>query len=75
MGYLQVLGAVSIWAFFNGILVNGIKTSGVGVGTWTALVGIITFCITFAFGEIPGELPAYHLMMLASLGIFAALNN
>ena len=41
MGYLQVLGAVSIWAFFNGVLVKGIKTSGVGVGMWTGMVGVI----------------------------------
>jgi drug/metabolite transporter (DMT)-like permease len=75
MGYLQVLGAVSIWAFFNGILVNGIKTSGVGVGTWTALVGIVTFSITFALSGIPSGLSTHHLMMLALLGIFAALNN
>lgn len=75
MGYLQILGAVSIWAFFNGILVNGIKTSGVAVGTWTALVGIITFGITFALNGVPGGLSTHSLIMLALLGIFAALNN
>ncbi len=76
IGYLEILGAVSIWAFFNGILVNGIKTtSGVGVGTWTAFIGIIVFGITFIFSQSTHNLSAYHILMLAQLGIFAALNN
>ncbi len=76
VGYLEVLAAVSIWAFFNGILVNGIKTSGVGVGTWTALVGIATFGITFIFSGNPlGGLAGHQLIALAGLGIAAALNN
>lgn len=74
-GYFEILGAVSIWAFFNGILINGIKTSGVGVGTWTALIGIVTFSITFLFSGIPSLPPAYSLLMLTLLGISAALNN
>jgi drug/metabolite transporter (DMT)-like permease len=75
IGYLEILGAVSIWAFFNGILVNGIKTSGVGVGTWTALIGILSFGITFIFGQGIGGLSNHQLIMLTLLGTFAALNN
>ncbi len=76
VGYLEVLAAVSIWAFFNGILVNGIKTSGVGVGTWTALIGIVTFGLTFIFSGNPfGGLSNHQLFALALMGVFAALNN
>lgn len=74
-GYIEVLGAVSIWAVFNGLLVRGIKTSGVGVGTWTALVGIVIFGIAFLISGVPEELSVNSLMALALLGIFAALNN
>lgn len=75
MGYLQVLGAVSIWAFFNGYLVKKIRASGVGVGTWTAFVGVLIYSIAFLFNGIPEGLSHYNLAMLALLGIFAALNN
>lgn len=77
-GYLAVLGAVSIWAFFNGILVKGIKTSGVGVGTWTAIFGIVAFFISFVgkFEYDASIEPDYYpLIILACLGISAALNN
>lgn len=75
IGYLEVLGAVSIWAIFNGVLVRGIKTSGVGVGTWTGLVGVIIFGIGFLFNGTLGELSDKSLLALTLLGIFAALNN
>ena len=71
MGYLQVLGAVSIWAFFNGVLVKGIKTSGVGVGMWTGIVGVI-FCLIW---QDIGLLNFKYFTWLALLGISAALNN
>ncbi|MDP3696853.1 MAG: DMT family transporter [Candidatus Taylorbacteria bacterium] len=74
MGYLQVLGAVSIWAFFNGYLVKGIKTSGVGVGTWTAMVGILVSYLFFNVNSY-GRLDTYQSIMVICLGIFAALNN
>ena len=75
-GYLEVLAAVSIWAIFNGIVVNGIKTSGVGVGMWTGLVGIGTFLIGFMMAGSPfSGLSAYQFVMLACLGITAGLNN
>lgn len=75
MGYLEILGAVTIWAFFNGYLVKKIKASGVGVGTWTALVGVIIFSIAFLIYGIPGGLSRDAFLALALLGIFAALNN
>ena len=64
MGYLQILGAVSIWAFFNGVLVKGIKTSGVGVGMWTGIIGVI-FCLVW---QDTGQLlNLNHLFWLALL--------
>lgn len=75
VGYLEVLGAVSIWAIFNGVLVRGIKTSGVGVGTWTGLVGVIIFSTMFLFKGTGSELSIESLLALVLLGIFAALNN
>ena len=76
-GYLEILGAVSIWAFFNGVLVKGIKTSGIGVGTWTALAGICTFFATFLiYGSDPlATVTPLQAIFLLQLGIFAALNN
>ena len=71
MGYLQVLGAVSIWAFFNGVLVKGIKTSGVGVGMWTGMVGVI-FCLVWQDIE---QVNFNNLGWLILLGASAALNN
>lgn len=71
MGYLQILGAVSIWAFFNGVLVKGIKTSGVGVGMWTGIVGVI-FCLVWQDIE---PLNFSNLSWLIFLGMSAALNN
>ena len=78
MGYIEVLGAVTIWAVFNGILVKGIKTSGVGVGTWTAVFGILAFLISFAGQSDKSssfDPEPFSVAMLICLGIFAALNN
>ena len=78
IGYLEVIGAVSIWAFFNGILVKNIKTSGAGVGMWTGLVGVLLFLASFVFGQTGspfGELTRPQIVALIYLGIFAALNN
>src|SRR3989338_9190896 len=77
IGYFEILGAVAIWAFFNGVLVRGIKTSGVGVGIWTALVGLVTFLIIFLFfGLDPlNGVTSKQALYLLWLGIFAALNN
>lgn len=71
-GYLQVLGAVSIWAFFNGVLVKGIKTSGVGVGMWTGVFGAF-FCL--AGGINFGVINSIQLFGLIFLGVAAGLNN
>lgn len=78
IGYLEVLGAVSIWAFFNGVLVKNIKTSGAGVGMWTGLVGVLLFLGSFMIsksGNPFGELTKPQIVALIQLGIFAALNN
>lgn len=75
IGYLQVLGAVLIWAVINGLLVKGIKTSGVGVGTWMSFVGILIF-ITASGGTNPfNGLDCYQFKILMCLGIASALNN
>lgn len=71
MGRLYVLGAVSIWAFFNGVLVKGIKTSGVGVGMWTGLIGAF-FCF---LGSNFGSINSAQLLGLIFLGGAAGLNN
>lgn len=71
IGYLQVLGAVLIWAFFNGVLVKGIKTSGVGVGMWTGVFGAI-FCL---IGSSFGSINFTQLLGLIVLGGAAGLNN
>ena len=76
--YLKILGAVSIWAFFNGVLVKKIKTSGVGVGTWTSVIGISIFIGVLWLGSRNFSLNLLNhrqLLMLAGLGMFSALNN
>lgn len=75
IGYLEVLGAVSIWAFFNGILVKDIKTSGAGVGMWTGLVGVLLFLASYNVGIVWENLTRPQIIALVYLGIFAALNN
>lgn len=75
-GYLAVIGAVCIWAFFNGYLVRKIKASGVGVGTWTAVVGIFIFSLSFLAGNnFLHGLNSRQITALVLLGLFAALNN
>ncbi|MEK7121545.1 MAG: DMT family transporter [Patescibacteria group bacterium] len=76
IGYLQVLGAVLIWAIFNGAVVRGCKTSGVGVGTWTGLTGVVIFSLFFLLGghSFP-HLNQAQVIGLVCLGTFAALNN
>lgn len=76
IGYLEVLGAVSIWAIFNGAVVRGCKTSGVGVGTWTGFTGVIIFFLFFLIGghSFP-HLNQAQIIGLVCLGTFAALNN
>ena len=75
-GYLAILGAVFIWAIFNGYLVKKIRTSGVGVGTWTSFVGVMLFFIFFVLNgkEFP-SLNQNQIIGLLCLGTFAALNN
>ena len=77
IGYFEILAAVSIWALFNGVLVRGIKTSGVGVGTWTALVGIFMFFVAFLiFGWDPlNNVKPKQAIFLLCLGVSAAINN
>lgn len=75
-GYLEILGAVLIWAVINGLLVKGIKTSGVGVGTWMSVVGIAVFGVLFIFSGNPfSGLTASLGLNLALLGLFCAINN
>ncbi len=72
---LYILGAVLIWAFFNGVLVKSIKTSGVGVGFWTAVMGVIFYLgDKFKISDLYG-LNESQLLALACLGVFAGLNN
>jgi len=74
-GYLEVLGAVTIWAIINGVLVKGIKTSGVSVGTWMSFVGVLIFyAVNGGMNPVSG-LTSYQLILLAFLGVSAALNN
>lgn len=75
IGYLEVLGAVLIWAFFNGILVKNIKTSGAGVGMWTGLVGVLLFLAFYNVGIVWENLTRPQVASLVYLGVFAALNN
>ncbi len=76
IGYLEVLGAVLIWAIINGLVIKGVKkTSGVGVGTWMSLVGVVIFSIMFLFKNPFTELTHYQMTMLALLGLVSALNN
>lgn len=75
IGYLQVLGAVSIWAVINGLIIKGIKTSGVGVGTWMSFVGVLIF-VTVSGGTNPfSDLNTYQFTTLVYLGLASALNN
>ena len=76
IGYLEVLGAVLIWAIFNGVLVKLIKTPGVGVGMWTGIFGIVVFGLMALTGfNIDTSLSHHQLMALIVLGVSAALNN
>lgn len=74
-GYLEVLGAVLIWAIINGLLVKGIKTSGVGVGTWMSFVGVLIFVAVSGGANPFSGLNKYQLTMLLYLGVVSALNN
>lgn len=75
-GYLEILGAVLIWAVINGLLVKGIKTSGVGVGTWMSVVGVAVFGILFLFTSNPfSGITAPLAVNLVLLGLFCAVNN
>lgn len=76
IGYLEILGAVILWAVFNGAVVRGIRTSGVGVGTWTGIIGVAVFCAFFlGLGNSFPVLNHAQIIGLFCLGIFAALNN
>lgn len=75
IGYLQVLGAVLIWAYFNGVLVKNIKTSGAGVGMWTGLVGVLIFLSLNNIGIVWNSLTRSQTMALNYLGVCAGLNN
>lgn len=75
IGYLQVLGAVLIWAFFNGVLVKWTRTSGVGVGAWTGLVGMIMMAAVFLISGTTVSLSNYQIIMVIHLLVAAALNN
>lgn len=75
IGYFQILGAVSIWAFFNGVLVKWVKISGVGVGAWTGIVGMLMMAVMFLLSEIKLHLSYHQVIMIALLSLFAALNN
>lgn len=76
MGYFQILCAVAIWAWINGILVKSCKISGVGVGFWTALVGLSIYAVDinqYAWGF--RILDRTQIWGLIFLGLFAAINN
>ena len=76
IGYLEVLGAVSIWAIINGLVIKGVKkTSGVGVGTWMSLVGVAIFSVMFLAKNPFVGLNQYQVTMLVLLGLVSALNN
>src|SRR3989344_9216719 len=76
IGYLEVLGAVSIWAIINGLVIKGVKkTSGVGVGTWMSLVGVAIFSFMFLAKNPFVGLNQYQVTMLVLLGLTSAVNN
>lgn len=75
IGYLEVSGAVLIWAIINGLLIKGIKTSGVGVGTWMSFVGVLIFFALSGGANPFYGLNKYQFTMLIHLGIVSALNN
>lgn len=75
MGYVQVLSAVLIWTYFNGVLVKQVKTSGLGVGTWTGLVGMILMTGFFLVSDKYFLLTRYQLWIVFWLLLSASLNN
>ena len=74
-GYLQILGAVAIWAFFNGVLVKWTRTSGLGVGAWTGFVGLVLMTVIFIVSDVHFSLSKYQIIMVVHLLVAAALNN
>ncbi|OGN10393.1 MAG: hypothetical protein A3J46_02145 [Candidatus Yanofskybacteria bacterium RIFCSPHIGHO2_02_FULL_41_11] len=75
MGYFQVLGAATIWAFFNGVLVKWVKTSGVGVGAWTGLVGMVMMAAVFLVTGARFVLSEEQLIAVIFLMTAATINN
>lgn len=76
IGYAEIFGAVLIWAIINGLVIKGVKTSGIGAGTWMSVVGIIVFGILFLFTGNPFSgitMPQIYNLFL--LGLFCAINN
>lgn len=76
IGYLEVLGAVSIWAFINGLIIKGVKeTSAIAIGTWMSWVGVLIFVVVSAGANPFVGLNKGQLITLGYLGLVAALNN
>lgn len=76
IGYLEVLGAVSIWALINGLVIKdaGSHVAPTVLGALMSFVGIILFLPTLFSTGWP-KLDRRKKTLLFGLGLSAALNN
>ena len=76
MGYLQILGAVSIWAIINGLIVKdvGAQVAPTILGSLMSLVGVVLFLPKLISSGWP-KLDKKSKALLLGLGFSAALNN
>src|SRR3989338_10954536 len=76
IGYLEVLGAVLIWAVINGLIIKdaGSHVAPTVLGALMSLVGVILFLPTLFFTGWP-KLDRKKKFLLLGLGVSAALNN
>ena len=76
IGYLEVLGAVSIWAVINGLVIKdaGDHIAPTVLGALMSLVGVILFLPSLMLSGWP-KLDRKKKIILIGLGLSAALNN
>lgn len=76
IGYLEVLGAVLIWAVINGLVIKdvGSHVAPTVLGALMSLVGVILFLPTLLSTGWP-KLDRRKKILLFGLGLSAALNN
>ncbi len=75
--YLRILGAVSIWAIINGLVIKGVHASPTAIGFWMGFVGALLCLVVFIFNNFKSfrELNKSSCLLLILLGAAAGVNN